>query len=594
MILQALVEYYDRKATDPDSALAPAGFEWKEIPFVLELTLDGNVVQIIDTREAPSKTQGKKLIARRFLVPQSVKKTSGVAANLLWETTEYVFGLDRKNNPERAKQQRDAFVQRIESLPATAKKDDGFIALMAFLGKADNVAQIEQKFPERFVEWNETNPVISFRLVGEPNLIAERPVIHAALGKNVGASENPNGETTAATGFCLVKGKADEIERLHTSIKGVWGAQSSGANIVSFNLDAFNSFGKVQGDNAPVGQDAAFAYTTALNHLLGRDSRQRIQVGDASTVFWSRDKCALEDELATLFGESGKDNPDDGSQAVANLYAAIKNGVYVEGKNDNRFYVLGLAPNAARIAIRFFHSGTVSEMATNIKQHFDDLDIERASFDKPHLSIFRLLVSVASLGKADNIPPNLAGDFARAILTASPYPITLLQAAIRRIRAEHEITYPRAALIKAILNRQQRFQLQSSSTQSDKELTVSLDLTNTNAGYRLGRLFAVLERAQERANPGLNATIRDCYYGAAASTPVAVFSNLMKLKNHHIAKLENKGEAVNLEKLIAEVMDGISDFPAHMPLADQGRFAIGYYHQRQSFYTKSNSTSSPE
>lgn len=583
MILQALVEYYDRKALDPDSALAPAGFEWKEIPFVLELTPDGNVVQIIDTREF----QGKKLIARRFLVPQSVKKTSGVAANLLWETAEYVFGLDRKGNPARAKLQRDAFVQRIESLPIKAKNDEGLVALLRFLGNAGSVSNIEQKFSERFAEFKETNPVVSFRLVGEPNLIAERPLIRASIG----ASDNTKGAPVAALGFCLVNGKEDEVERLHTSIKGVWGAQSSGANIVSFNLDAFNSFGKAQGNNAPVGQDAAFAYTTALNHLLRRESRQRIQVGDASAVFWSRDKCALEDELVALFGESGKDNPDEGAFAVANLYAAIKNGVYVEDKSDNRFYVLGLAPNAARIAIRFFHSGTVAEMAMSIKQHFDDLDITRATFDKPHLSIFRLLVNIASLGKADNIPPNLAGDFARSILTASPYPITLLQAAIRRIRAEHEINYPRTALIKAILNRQRRFQMQ---TQSDKELTVSLDLTNTNAGYRLGRLFAVLERAQERANPGLNATIRDRYYGAASSTPVAVFSNLMKLKNHHIAKLENKGEAVNLEKLIAEVMDGINDFPNHMPLTDQGRFAIGYYHQRQAFYTKSAATPTPE
>ena len=583
MILQALVEYYDRKATDPDSALAPAGFEWKEIPFVLELTPDGNVEQIIDTREF----QGKKLIARRFLVPQSVKKTSGVAANLLWETAEYVLGFDRKGNPERSKLQRDAFVRRIESLPIKAKSDAGLVALLGFLGNAESVSNIEQKFPERFAEIKETNPVVSFRLVGEPNLIAERPLIQASIG----ASDETENASTALTGFCLVNGKEDEIERLHTSIKGVWGAQSSGANIVSFNLDAFNSFRKAQGNNAPIGQDAAFAYTTALNHLLRRESRQRIQVGDASTVFWSRDKCALEEELVALFGESGKDNPDEGSLAVANLYAAIKNGVYVDDKSDNRFYVLGLAPNAARIAIRFFHSGTVAEMAISIKQHFDDLDIERAPFDKPHLSIFRLLVSIASLGKADNIPPNLSGDFARAILTASPYPTTLLQAVIRRIRAEHEINYPRAALIKAILNRQRRFQMQ---TQPDKELTVSLDLTNTNAGYRLGRLFAVLERAQERANPGLNATIRDRYYGAASSTPVAVFSNLMKLKNHHIAKLENKGEAVNLEKLIAEVMDGINDFPNHMPLTDQGRFAIGYYHQRQAFYTKSAATPTPE
>lgn len=580
MILQALVEYYNRKATDPDSALAPAGFEWKEIPFVLELAHDGSVAQIIDTREL----QGKKLIARRFLVPQAVKKTSGVAANLLWETAEYVFGLDRKNNPERAALQRVAFIDRIESLSTTAKKDDGFVALKAFLDNPNSHSQVEQKFQAQFAELNEINPLISFRLVGEPHLIAERPLIQTAIN----SGDNTDSDTTTATGFCLVNGKEDAIERLHTSIKGVWGAQSSGANIVSFNLDAFNSFGKAQGHNAPVGQEATFAYTTALNHLLGRDSRQRIQVGDASTVFWSRDKSALEEELVALFGESGKDNPDEGSQAVANLYAAINNGVYAEHNSSNRFYVLGLAPNAARVAVRFFHTSTVAEMATNIKQHFDDLDIERAAFDKPHLSIFRLLVCVASLGKADNIPPNLSGDFARAILAGLPYPNTLLQAVIRRIRAEHEINYPRAALIKAILNRQQRFQLQSALKPHYKELTVSLDLTNTNAGYRLGRLFAVLERAQERANPGLNATIRDRCYGAAASTPVAVFSNLLKLKNHHITKLENKGEAFNLEKLIAEIMDGINDFPAHMPLADQGRFAIGYYHQRQSFYKKSD------
>ena len=585
MILQALVEYYHRKASDPDSALAPAGFEWKEIPFVLELSLDGKVVQIADTREFQGKAPAKKLIARRFLVPQSVKKTSGVAANLLWETAEYVFGFDRKGNPARAKLQRDAFVQRIKSLPGKAKEDAGLVALTGFLDDVESVQSIEQKFPERFAEITETNPVISFRLVGEPNLIAERPLVHASIGARDDTAEVP----PTALGFCLVNGREGRIERLHTSIKGVWGAQSSGANIVSFNLDAFNSFGKAQGSNAPVGQDAAFAYTTALNHLLHRESRQRIQVGDASTVFWSRDKCALEAELIALFGESGKDNPDEGALAVANLYAAVKNGVYAEDKSDNRFYVLGLAPNAARISIRFFHTGTVAEMAKNITQHFDDIDIARAAFDKPHLPLFRLLVSVASLGKADNIPPNLAGDFARAVLSGSRYPVTLLEAAVRRIRAEHEINHPRAALIKAILNRQRRFHIPS-----DKELTVSLDLTNTNPGYRLGRLFAVLERAQERANPGLNATIRDRYYGAASSTPVAVFSNLMKLKNHHIAKLENRGEAVNLEKLIAEVMDGIDDFPTHMPLQDQGRFAIGYYHQRHAFYTKSPATPTPD
>ena len=571
MILQALVEYYDRKATDPDTSLAAEGFEWKEIPFILELDAEGRLIQIVDTREL----QGKKAIAKRFLVPQAVKKTSGVAANLFWDTAEYVLGFDRKSKPERALAQRLAFAERITSLEAV-QGDAGVSAVLAFLADPESVKSLEVHFPNQYKELLDVNPVLSFRIAGEVGLVCERSAVQAAL-RSV-ANETSN------NGFCLVRGEEDTIERLHTAIKGVWGAQSSGANIVSFNLDAFNSFGKAQGANAPVGKQAAFAYSTALNHLLGRDSRQRIQVGDASTVFWSRDACALESDLLALLGETPKDDPDQGSQAVANLYAAIKNGVYVADDSNNRFYVLGLAPNAARISVRFFHSGPVGEIAGNIKAHFDDLDIERASYDKPHLSIFRLLTCIAAQGKADNIPPNLAGDFARAILAASPYPATLLQATVRRIRAEHEINYPRAALLKAVINRQSRTQ-----QLNDKELTVSLDLSNNNAGYRLGRLFAVLERAQERANPGLNATIRDRFYGAASSTPVAVFSNLMKLKNHHIAKLENKGEAVNLEKLIGEVMDGVSDFPAHLALADQGRFAVGYYHQRQAFYNKSTS-----
>jgi len=569
MILQALVEYYARKATDPDSALAAAGFEWKEIPFILEIDWGGKLVQIVNTRELV----GKKAIAKRFLVPHAVKKTSGVAANQFWDTAEYVLGFDLKAKPERAIAQRAAFVERITSL-APAQKDQGVVAVLAFLNDTNAIDTLEERFPNEYKELKETNPVLSFRIAGAAGLVCERRAVHEAL--------QSGGDSVQVDGFCLVRGEQDAIERLHTSIKGVWGAQSSGANIVSFNLDAFNSFGKAQGANAPVGKQAAFAYSTALNHLLGRDSRQRIQVGDASTVFWSRDACALESDLLALFGEAPKDDPDQGSKAVANLYAAIKNGVYIADESDNRFYVLGLAPNAARISIRFFHSGPVKEIAENIKTHFDDLHIERASYDKPHLSIFRLLSSIAAQSKADNIPSNLSGDFARAILSASPYPATLLQAAVRRIRAEQEINYPRAALLKAVINRQAR--LHSSN---DKELTVSLDLTNNNAGYRLGRLFAVLERAQERANPGLNATIRDRFYGAASSTPVAVFSNLMKLKNHHIAKLENKGEAVNLEKLIGEVMDGVTDFPAHLALADQGRFAVGYYHQRQSFYKPS-------
>jgi CRISPR-associated protein Csd1 len=366
----------------------------------------------------------------------------------------------------------------------------------------------------------------------------------------------------------------------------VYGAQPSGANIVSFNLDAFRSFGKDQGANAPVGKTAAFAYATALNHLLSKDSEQRMQVGDSSTVFWAEKATEFEHQLADFFGEPPKDDPDRGVRAVESLFRSIENGSFLTDENKkSRFYVLGLAPNASRIAIRFWIVDSVAGMAEKIKQHFEDLRIVHGPKDRDVFSLFRLLVSTAAQGKAENIPPNLAGNTIRSILEGLPYPKSLLQAAIRRIRAEHDITYIRAALIKACVNRSTRFK----NPTIKEELQMSLDENNTNIGYRLGRLFATLEKIQQEAHPGINATIRDRFYGAASGTPSTVFGNLMRLKNHHLSKLENAGRRTFFEKLISQIIDGVeakTAFPPHLKLEDQGRFAVGYYHQMQKFFTK--------
>ncbi len=546
------------------------GFETKAIPFVIEINAAGELVQIEDTRSS----EGKKKIARNFLVPQGEKKTSGIAANLLWDNAEYVLGASCRGKPDRVQEQHAAFRARLDEISCQVD-DQGLTAVRSFLG-ASNLAGLEADplWPEIL----ETNPNISFRLSGDKELVCQRPAVRFAL-------EGASLDTEEIT--CLVTGETDGFERLHTAIKGVWGAQTSGANIVSFNKDAFNSFGKAQGANAPVGKRAAFAYTTALNYLLSKESTQRIQVGDASTVFWSEKPTALEDAFADLFDEPPKDDPAKQTRAIEALFKAPQMGALTDDGGNTRFYVLGLAPNAARISVRFWLVGTVGEMATRIRQHFEDLNIIHASFEKPHLSLFRLLVSTATQGKSDNIPPNLAGEFMRAILAGLPYPHTLLQAAIRRIRAEREVSYPRAALIKACLNRQARY-----SPSNEKEIAVALDESNNNPGYRIGRLFAVLEKVQEEAvNP--SATIRDRFYGAASSTPVTVFSNLMKLKNHHLAKLE-EGRKRYFEKLIGQIMSDINDFPPHLSLADQGRFAIGYYHQRQAFFTKSESANKGE
>lgn len=567
MILQALYDYYQRKAQDPESALAPAGFEYKEIPFILELREDGTLNQIEDTRFI----ENKKKRAKSERVPQGVKKTSGVAANLLWDNAEYVLGLDTKGKPERVKEQQTAFLDKIRVLNLAAT-DKGIAAVIQFL-ESLNLAAIQQN--PLWDEIEKTNPNLSFRLQGQTALVCQSRAVQAAIA---------NGESEAsAKAICLITGEHAEIERLHPSIKGVWGAQTAGANIISFNLDAFRSFGKSQSFNAPVSKEAAFAYTTALNHLLGKDSKQRMQVGDASTVFWASQENALEDSFAALFGASAttEDDPDRNTDAVKALYQSVeKHGRTPSVSDETLFYILGLAPNAARVSIRFWHVATVQEVSKRIVEHFKLLEIVRSERDTEFLPLWLLLRSIALQGKTENVPPNLAGEVMRSILEGKPYPATLLAAAIRRIRAEQKVTYPRAALLKAYLNR-----LNSTET-----LKVSLDITNPNQGYRLGRLFAVLEKIQEEANPGLNATIRDRYYGAASATPVTVFSTLMKLKNHHLSKMDNKGRVNNLEKLLGEVMNGIDEFPNHLSLKDQGFFAIGYYHQRQDFFKPRDKT----
>jgi len=579
MILQALNHYYQRKLDNPNPAarLPAFGLEQKEIPFLLEITADGTLVQVRDTREAA----GKKLVGRSFRVPQGVKKTSGVAANLLWDTLEYVLGVSTRGKPERVTEQHAAFRARIEALPASAHDDRGVQAVRRFLSSPDH-NRLEAD--PLWLQMLETNPVVSFVLHGDVDLVCQRPAV-------VTVALNMSGDDAGRQAMCLVTGDAAPVERLHAAIKGVWGAQTSGANIVSFNARAFESYGKTerQGENAPVSKAAAFAYTTALNHLLRKESPQRIQVGDASTVFWAEREDELESRLADIFGEPPRDDPDRGAEAVRALYRAMESGKLGGGLEEaNRFHMLGLAPNAARISVRFYHCLPLADLAARILAHFEDLKIARGRNDAEYPSLFRLLTAVSAQGKADNIPPNLGGAVVNAVLAGPdvPYPSLWLNAAVIRCRAEQTVTYLRAAAIKACLNRSIRRQTIDSN---EKEFSPMLDLANNNTAYRLGRLFSALEKIQEEASPGLNATIRDRYYGAASSTPVAVFTTLLRLKNAHLKKL-HAGRVVWFERLLAEVLGAVADFPAHLPLQEQGRFALGYYHQRQAFFTKNDST----
>lgn len=569
MILQALSEYYQRKSMDPQTALAPFGFEEKPIPFLIVINSEGKFIQFEDTREM----QGKKSIARSYIVAQALKKASGVAANILWDPADYVLGIDKKENPERTAKQVLAFREAIEENLTAAKDDEGLRAVLQFLSP---VNRHEFAGDPHWSEIVEKNQLLTFRLVNDAGIVFNRPQVISAYRDTLRKSaKNEN--------LCLVTGESDEISRLHPSIKGVWGAQSSGASLVSFNKDSFASWGKTQGDNSPVGSIATFEYSTALNYLLRTNCASRFQMGDVSVVCWAEKDNNLESTLPCIFSDAPADDPDANATAVKNLISSLHNGSYRHPDGQDKFYILGLSPNAARISVRFWQVGTVAEFSQLLGQWFRDIDIVGHQ-DRTTPPIKALLRSTALLGKDENMPPALVGETVRAILSGAPLPASLFQSVLKRIKAEKgAVTYHRAALLKALINRKSRNQ-----NQPEKEIKMALDKSEGRIGYRLGRLFSVLEKLQEDANPGLNSTIRDRYYSSASCTPKSVFGTLMRLHTHHLKKLPEQSWRVAAENNIAEIILEITDFPSHLSLEDQGLFAIGYYHQRQDRFTKKN------
>lgn len=578
MILQALHALYFRKQDD----LPPQGFESKEIPFLIIIDKTGKFVALQDTRTKV----GKKLNARKFTVPKENSRSGSNAwqvANTFWDHYGYVLGWPKSDSDadkQMAQRQHESFKNIVAKISDIYPENPEIKAVLNFLNKVS--------FDDVFAcqEWQECKKIkgcnLSFIIDESVRLVCEHEDIQSWCAETADEKESDD-ETTSLQekqSICLVTGERAIVARLNprTPIRGT----KSNAKIVAFQKNmGFDSYGKEQSFNAPVSTRASFAYSTALNYLLAKQSKQKLLVGDATAVFWAEKKHKFESIFADLFGEQPKGDQIQDAKALIAAFRAPRIGVKPELDPQTRFYVLGLAPNAARIAVRFWHEGTVQQIVDNINQHFEDCTIAHGPNQPETLSLFRLLVSTAVQGKSENIQPNLVGEMMRAILSGTPYPKSLLSSAIRRMRAEQDIPYPRAALIKAVLTRETRYY-----NPKQKEVSMSLDITNNNIGYRMGRLFAVLEKTQEEANSGINATIRDRFYGAASSTPVAVFALLMKLKNHHIAKLENRGRAVNLERLIGEIVSGIDEFPAHLTLSDQGRFAVGYYHQRQEFFTK--------
>ena len=572
MILHALTQYYQRKA-ESDGGVAPEGFENKEIPFIIVIDKQGKFIQLEDTREL----KNKKKVARTFLVPKGLGRSGSKSyevSNLLWDHYGYVLAYAGEKGQEQADKQHASFTANVNELKQALPDDAGVAAVAAFLASAEEKSKVMQA-----ANWAECAKVkgcnLSFRLVDETvDLVCQSKAVQAYVSQaNQAQSDN------IPKGICLVTGKLAPIARLHNPVKGV---NAKPTPFTSVNLSAFESYGKEQGFIFPVGEQVMFEYTTALNTLLAGENRFRI--GDVTAICWSAKPTPLEEYLASLISGGGKDNPDAHIDAVKSLYKSLYNGKYTEPDGKEKFYLLGLSPNSARIVVRFWHETTVAALSESIAAWYDDLQMVRGE-NSPYpeyMPLPRLLGNLVLDGKMENLPSDLIAQITDAALNNRVLPVSLLQAALRRNKAEQKITYGRASLLKAYINRA----IRAGRLKNMEELTMSLDRNRQDIGYVLGRLFAVLEKTQAEANPGLNATIADRYFGSASSTPIAVFGTLMRLLPHHLNKLEFEGRAVQLQWEIRQILEHCQKFPNHLNLEQQGLFAIGYYHETQFLFTK--------
>ena len=576
MILQALVDYYEELLKEGKTV--PNGWCRAKVAFALNLAEDGSLKNVISLKE--EREMGKKTawISSERTVPQMVSRSSRVSANFLCDNSKYILGVDAEGNGGRVQDCFEAGKQRhLEIL-----KDVHSAAAESVKNFFQTWKPEEAKENPKLQElWDEITDGSNLIFLIDGKECQDDEAIQNAWNQQIleGGAETE--------GVCLVTGKRADIARIHTAIKGVQGAQSSGAALVSFNAPAFESYGKTQNYNAPVGKYAAFAYTTALNYLLSQKAhssqkKYAMQLGDTTVVFWAE---GGEELYQDVFGW-GMEMPVDNQKEIQGILKSAAKGEPVPVGNleldlNRKFYILGLAPNAARLSVRFFYQDHFGSLLEHINAHYMRLQMVKPAWEnREYLGIWALLQETINQNAKEKKPvANMAAAVVRAILAGDRYPTSLYTDLLIRIRAEQgKMTWGRASIIKAYLMRNYGWKEGGEFVKVNEE--------TKDRAYVLGRIFSVLEDIQEKANPGINTTIRDRYFNSACTTPSVVFPVLLRLKNSHIRKIDNIGLKKKYEELLTELSGKLNEYPARLTLEEQGMFMLGYYHEVQKRYTK--------
>lgn len=564
MILKALYDYYNRCDNLPAK-----GMEEKEIGFLIVLSPEGKFLRFEDCRTGKDH-------ARVYLVKKHVGRSSAAVANYLYDNSAYVLGYSEKSNGKE-QQYFDTFKAKVETIAEVFPDNKDISAIKAFYknSREDIIQTISQDTLWEDIKKNLSKKysTFSFRIEGDLKIVAEK--------KEILQLEECDSSDAKV---CLVSGKYG-VPVDTTTATMIPGSQAT-AKLVAFQVNSgYDSYGKSKCGNAPISENAEFAYTTALNSMLQRGSRNKFMLGSRTFVFWAsnNNEASLEAEASLFellgFQEEASDDPNANVMKVRKVFESIYSGILQTGLDD-KFYILGLAPNSARIAVVYWSETTLKDFAEKILKHFSDMEIHDTRKDKkPYMGIREIISAVTLGGKMSDATPNLPEAVVKSIFQGLPYPATLYSACLRRIRAEQKLTITRAAIIKAYLNRQ---------SNNNKKINIMLDKDNNNQGYLCGRLFAVLENLQFAANG--QDSIRSSYMNAASTTPSTVFSTILKLSNNHYGKLakDKKGLANFFDNQKKEIMAMLEEFPDTLELNDQGRFFLGYYHQKN--YKENNNS----
>lgn len=642
MPLKSLFELYNILIADETSGIAPDGYSPVNVSYAIVISTSGELKTLLPLFDTVPDKKTTREVPKKMILPNAEIRSSGIRPNFLWDTSAYTLGLSNKDGEEGKR--KSYSMDRFKAF----KRHN-----LEILNNANSpAANAMRAFLLNF------NPESSPK---HPAILRDQENILAATGffvfkideLGIYAHEDPHlksiwekyyfmVEEEAETQLCMVTGEVGPYARIHEKVKGVRGAQSTGASLVGFNLDSAESHGKKQGENAPISRNVASGYITALNYLLAsKEPKRNLLIGDTTVVYWS-DKPAIiyadifslmfsdeqtpENEITDVAANSGQMEmftpvtPIDPkpirrtinkNRLAERIAEKIKNGFPVDSTEltnsleaDTRFFVLGLAPNSARISIRFFYKDLFTNLMRKVSKHYKDTRIGLANgLHSDPIPLWRLEAETVSKHvKEKRASPLLAGSLMRSILDDLPYPAALYNAIITRVRADTDdekkgikkINVTRAAIIKAYLTRKT---CHIPNHPYKEVLQMTLNENSTNKAYLMGRLFAILEKAQENASGGnLNATIKDRYFTTACAAPASVFPVLLRLSQHHISKDDKYGKSS--EWKIRTVMGKLEvedePFPRHLNLDEQGIFILGYYHQREDFFTKRTGNSEAE